>query len=173
MNSVVLTDEQGSPTGTADIVEAHSGEGELHLAFSAYIFRNEGDEILLQQRSSQKMLFPLLWANTCCSHPREGEEIRPAAEHRLQEECGFTCPLEEVGSFVYKSKDPEGRGVEYEHDTVLRGDVEAVELNPDPNEIAAMEWTPTNQVLADLEARPEKYAPWFKQGLSLILNHGN
>ncbi len=173
MNSVVLTDEQGSPTGTAEIVEAHTGEGKLHKAFSVYVFRNDGNEILMQQRSAGKMLFPLHWANTCCSHPRESEDIRAAAERRLQEECGFTCPLKEIDSFIYKAEDPEGRGIEYEHDTVLRGDVEDVELNPDPKEIAALEWVPTNQVLRDIETRPEKYGPWFKQGLSLILDHGN
>lgn len=172
MPSVILTNEQGASQGLMDIIEAHTGEGSLHKAFSAYIFRKNGTEILLQQRSTKKMLFPLFWANTCCSHPRENEDIIETAERRLQEECGFTCPLKEVTSFVYRAADPEGRGVEHERDTILRGDVEEIELNPDPDEIAELQWIPVNQLLADMKSRPERYAPWFHLGLKLVLEKG-
>ena len=40
-----------------------------HRAFSLFIF-NAKNELLLQQRSDQKITFPGLWTNTVCSHPR-------------------------------------------------------------------------------------------------------
>ena len=42
--------------------------GVPHRAFSAFVF-NQKNELLLQQRCDQKILFPDHWANTCCSHP--------------------------------------------------------------------------------------------------------
>ena len=170
MPSVILTDEQGEPKGTVDIMEAHTGKGDLHLAFSAFIFRNKASELLLQQRSKEKMLFPEYWANTCCSHPREDDDsIVAAGERRLKEECGFTCPLEKVDSFIYRAEDP-GRGVEHELDTILVGHLdEPVELQPDPKEIADLQWVPMNQPQADMKAHPERYAPWFHKGLKIIL----
>lgn len=33
-----------------------------------HIFDSNG-RLLVQQRAKSKLTFPLLWANTCCSHP--------------------------------------------------------------------------------------------------------
>ena len=43
-------------------------EGLLHRAFSVFLF-NEDGELLLQQRADEKITFPGMWTNTCCSHP--------------------------------------------------------------------------------------------------------
>ena len=51
-----------------DIYIGHQGQGKLHRAFSVFLF-NTKNELLMQQRSKEKILFPLYWANTCCSHP--------------------------------------------------------------------------------------------------------
>jgi isopentenyl-diphosphate delta-isomerase len=40
-----------------------------HRAFSLLLF-NSKNELLLQQRSLDKITFPGMWTNTCCSHPR-------------------------------------------------------------------------------------------------------
>ena len=42
-------------------------QGLLHRAFSVFLF-NSKNELLLQQRASSKITFPLMWTNTCCSH---------------------------------------------------------------------------------------------------------
>src|SRR4029077_7014586 len=89
---VVLCDAAGRPHGTAEIVAAHSGEGQLHLAFSVFVFTPDRRSLLIQQRSREKRLWPLAWANTCCSHPRPGETAVEAGQRRLGEEMGFTCP---------------------------------------------------------------------------------
>ena len=70
---VILCDAAGRPSGSADILAAHTGAGQLHLAFSVYVFSPDRRRLLVQQRSAEKMLWPLVWANTCCSHPRAGE----------------------------------------------------------------------------------------------------
>jgi isopentenyl-diphosphate delta-isomerase len=43
-------------------------KGLLHRAFSVFLFNSE-NKLLLQQRASEKITFPDLWTNTCCSHP--------------------------------------------------------------------------------------------------------
>ncbi|CAK9441164.1 uncharacterized protein LODBEIA_P50330 [Lodderomyces beijingensis] len=43
-------------------------QGLLHRAFSVFLF-NERGELLLQQRADEKITFPQMWTNTCCSHP--------------------------------------------------------------------------------------------------------
>jgi len=45
--------------------------GLLHRAFSVLLFDHE-NRLLLQQRAKSKITFPLVWTNTCCSHPLYG-----------------------------------------------------------------------------------------------------
>lgn len=43
--------------------------GLLHRAFSVFLFRPSDGRLLLQQRAAEKITFPGMWTNTCCSHP--------------------------------------------------------------------------------------------------------
>lgn len=43
-------------------------KGLLHRAFSVFLFNSE-NKLLIQQRANEKITFPGLWTNTCCSHP--------------------------------------------------------------------------------------------------------
>jgi isopentenyl-diphosphate delta-isomerase len=58
--TVTLVDESGTPLGEADLLDAHTGTGKLHRAFSVYVFREEKKQILIQQRSKKKMLWPMV-----------------------------------------------------------------------------------------------------------------
>lgn len=168
--SVILCANNGKPIGTANILGAHT-KGLLHLAFSAYLFRKDRKEILIQKRSRKKMLWPDVWANTCCSHPQSDTDLIKFAEKRLQEEFGFTHPLKEAGAFIYRSEDPAGRGIEHEYDILLIGDAtEEIHPDPDPNEIAEWKWIAVDALQKDMQEHPESYAPWFHEGLKKVLN---
>ncbi|MBM3231077.1 isopentenyl-diphosphate Delta-isomerase [Candidatus Peregrinibacteria bacterium] len=169
MRTVILVDEDNNEIGTSEIVEAHTGEGKLHRAFSVYVFRNKGKEILIQKRSAKKMLWPEIWANTCCSHPQNGESARQAGERRLKEELGFTCPLKALSGFVYRAEDPEKRGVEHEFVTILLGLVdETVTPSADPDEVAEWKWIGVEELRGNMRREPAKYAPWFHLGMNAI-----
>lgn len=43
--------------------------GLLHRAFSVFLFRPSDGRLLLQRRADEKITFPGMWTNTCCSHP--------------------------------------------------------------------------------------------------------
>jgi isopentenyl-diphosphate delta-isomerase len=164
---VVLCDATGRPTGTADALAAHTGAGQLHLAFSVFLFSPDGRRVLLQQRSRHKMLWPLVWANTCCSHPRPGESAIAAGRRRLQEEMGIDAELTAGPAFVYRAEDPAGRGVEHEYDQLLVGSF-AGEPRPDPAEVADWRWIDVSALPIDLTARPERYAPWLHAAMPLL-----
>src|SRR2546425_6987640 len=119
MTLVILTDEADNSLRLEDSVRAHEN-GDLHRAFSVFVFDREG-KILLQRRSHAKRQFPGLWTNTCCGHPSTDEGLGAAAEGRLQEEMGFTTPLREVATFVYKAVDGTSGRTEHEYDHIFVG----------------------------------------------------
>src|SRR3989338_5068869 len=98
--SVVLVDESDKPVGQAEKLEAHR-LGLLHRAFSVFVFDPQG-ELLLQQRAASKYHAAGLWANTCCGHPRPGEDLVAAAHRRLREELGLSCRLSRAGQLTYR-----------------------------------------------------------------------
>ena len=166
--TVTLVDEAGNVLGEADLLAAHTNGGQLHRAFSVYVFRNDRSEMLIQRRSSEKMLWPMIWANTCCSHPFADETAVQAGQRRLHEELGFTCDLQPHSDFVYRADDPTGRGTEHEYVTILVGDCDDAVIKADPKEVAEWKWMPVADVFADFEHNPDLYSPWFKQGLLRI-----
>ena len=168
--TVTLTDQSGAAIGTADLLAAHTGEGLLHKAFSVYVFNAKKTAMLIQRRSDKKMLWPLFWANTCCSHPLEDETPVAAGERRLQQELGVTTQLTEGQSFVYRALDPAGRGVEHEHVTILLGTLdEKTPMMPNADEVSACRWIDLDALRSDMQEHPEVYAPWFHIGLANIL----
>lgn len=165
--TVILCDTTGRATGSAEIVAAHSGEGQLHLAFSVYVFNRERTALLIQQRSVGKPLWPLVWANTCCSHPRAGEKLVESGRRRLMEEMGIDCELAPGPEFVYRASDPQGRGVEHEYDIILTG-THSGDPMPNPDEVAAWRWANLDSLIVEMRERPEQFAPWFHTGLRLL-----
>ena len=53
---------------------ANISQGLLHRAFSLFIFNPTTNKLLLQQRSLEKITFPEMWTNSCCSHPLHVEK---------------------------------------------------------------------------------------------------
>src|SRR5690554_375679 len=155
---VILVNEKDEKIGLMPKMEAHE-KGLLHRAFSVFIF-NDKNELLLQQRALNKYHTPGLWANTCCSHQRDGESSLDAGKRRLMEEMGFTTDLEERTTFIYKAPFDNGL-TEHELDHILVGYYEAdPEINPE--EVASWKWMDLELVREDIQNNPEIYTPWFK-----------
>jgi isopentenyl-diphosphate delta-isomerase len=156
---VILVNELDQQTGTMEKMEAHR-KALLHRAFSVFIFNPKG-EMLLQQRSMAKYHSPGLWTNSCCSHPRPGEEIEAAARRRLKEEMGFETPLEKVFDFIYKTEFENGL-TEYEFDHVYTGTYAGSDFNPDKQEVTDYCFRSMEDIERDLGSCPEKYSSWFR-----------
>jgi isopentenyl-diphosphate delta-isomerase len=155
---VILVDKKDKQIGLMNKMEAHE-KALLHRAFSVFIF-NDKDELMLQQRAEIKYHSPLLWANTCCSHQRDGESSLDAGKRRLEEEMGFTCNLEERFTFIYKAPFDNGL-TEHELDHVLVGNYnEEPKINSD--EVASYKWMSLDAIKKDIYEKPYIYTAWFK-----------
>src|SRR5699024_7359709 len=86
---LVAVDENDDSEGIVERLDAHTGDGVRHRAFTAMLFDEMGN-LLLAQRSPEKRLWDTGWDGTVASHPREGEEQLDATRKRLEEELGVT-----------------------------------------------------------------------------------
>lgn len=155
---VILVNEQDEQIGLMDKMEAHE-KALLHRAFSVFVMNDKG-ELMLQQRAAEKYHSPLLWANTCCSHQRDGETSLNAGKRRLEEEMGFVCELKELFSFIYKAPFDNGL-TEHELDHVMIGTYNNVPVI-NPEEVASYKWMTLEDVKKDMEIQPAVYTEWFK-----------
>ena len=155
---VILVDENDTQVGLMHKLEAHQ-KGLLHRAFSVFIF-NSNHQLLLQKRAVSKYHSGGLWTNTCCSHPREGEETINAANRRLIEEIGIKTNLRKVFDFIYKAE-LDNELTENEFDHVFYG-----LYNEDPiintEEADDFKWIDMETLNNDITANGQNYTVWFK-----------
>jgi isopentenyl-diphosphate delta-isomerase len=158
-DSLILVDEADRHVGHLSKTLCHAGRGVLHRAFSLLIFNGSG-ELLLQQRSAAKRLWPLYWSNSVCSHPRGDESMEAAIHRRLREELGISCPLHFLFKFQYQAQFDE-TGAENELCSVFIGRcTDSVRINPD--EIAAWRWVSPEALQAEMTGESAgNFTPWF------------
>lgn len=180
----ILVDEQDNVIGHESKYNCHlmekieSGHA-LHRAFSVFLF-NSKYELLLQQRSTTKVTFPLVWTNTCCSHPlhRESELIeencqgvRNAAQRKLFDELGIQAedlPVDQfipLGKMLYKAPS-DGKWGEHELDYLLFM-VRDVKLNPNPEEVSDVKYVNRDELKQLIKKADDgeggiKLSPWFR-----------
>jgi isopentenyl-diphosphate delta-isomerase len=165
MPDVILVDGSDRETGTAGVLEAHSGQGMLHRAFTIFIF-NPRREVLVQKRSAGKRLWPQTWETSCSGHPVPGEDMTAAAEKRLRQELGFGTGLKTVGKFTYRVPFQDA-GIEHELCHVLVGEHDG-EVRPDPAEVQEYRWTGVSRLHGDIAARGDEFAPWLSPALEVL-----
>uniref|UniRef100_A0A803KMQ0 isopentenyl-diphosphate Delta-isomerase n=2 Tax=Chenopodium quinoa TaxID=63459 RepID=A0A803KMQ0_CHEQI len=180
----ILVDESDNVIGhdskyNCHLMETINAGKALHRAFSVFLF-NSKYELLLQQRSATKVTFPLVWTNTCCSHPlyRESELIkedvlgvRNAAQRKLLDELGI--PAEDVpvdqftplGRMLYKAPS-DGKWGEHELDYLLFI-VRDVSVKPNPDEVADAKYVSREDLKeicrkADAGEEGVTLSPWFR-----------
>lgn len=94
---------------------ANIERGLLHRAFSVFLFDSQ-KQLLLQQRADEKITFPGMWTNTCCSHPLDipGETgsslkeavmgVKRAAQRKLQHELGIQPAQVPIENFRFLAR---------------------------------------------------------------------
>jgi isopentenyl-diphosphate delta-isomerase len=158
--ALILVDEADTEVGHMSKAQCHQGQGTLHRAFSLLLFNRQG-ELLLQQRSAAKRLWPLYWSNSVCSHPRRSESMEVATRRRLQEELGVRCPLFFLYKFKYQAQF-DAAGAEHELCSVFIGRC-TDSVRPDRHEILAWRWVAPEALQMELTgSSADHFTPWFR-----------
>ena len=184
--AIIGVDENDNETGKLSKVEAHHGAGHLHRAFSVLLFDKQ-NRLLIQKRASDKVTFPGVWANTCCSHPlysnseRETKDamgVKRAAVRKLNQELGITEDQLVIDDFhlitkmIYSSRmNPDWIEREIDHILMIQADVD-VEINQ--NEVSEIKWVTQEELhemlVSDVQGDGE-IAPWFRCIASRLMNN--
>ena len=176
VDHVVLLNPDREPVGSAPRAYVHTRDTPLHLAFSLYVF-NEAGEVLLTRRALTKTTWPGVWTNTCCGHPRPGEDMSAAIARRLDHELGMEitdleCVLPDFG---YRATDASGL-VENEFCPVFRAhvriDPESSHPNDpplaNPDEVLDWKWWKWNDVIEAARLTPFVFSPWSVQQMAQL-----
>ena len=185
---VLCLDSDDNVIDSSSKFTTHHGEGILHRAFSVLIFDSEG-RLLVQQRSSDKITFPAVWANSCCSHPLDidGENSDPiegvteAARRKLDQELGIPRTITDdwkfhhIGRFEYKCR-WDSDWVEHEIDHVLIVEADC-EVDFNRNEIQSVDWLDNDSLIRMMERKgrwkSQLIAPWFEAIFNNFLGSGD
>ncbi len=160
---VVLVDKDDQQIGLMDKLAAHRGTGTLHRAISVLLYRERDGkkELLLQQRSKDKPLWPLFWTNTVCTHPRAGETYEDCAVRRLREEMGIKvnkADLKFVYQLLYQTRYNDQLS-EYELDHLFVGQWDG-EWSLNLSEAMAARWIKVSDLYKELSDQPGNFTPW-------------
>ncbi|MCJ1224846.1 isopentenyl-diphosphate delta-isomerase idi1 [Toensbergia leucococca] len=177
----IVLDENDNPIGSASKKVCHLmkniDQGLLHRAFSVFLFDTE-NRLLMQQRAPEKITFPDMWTNTCCSHPlgipgETGAElsaaiqgVQRAAQRKLDQELGIKAkqvPLEKFRFLtrIHYKAPSDGKWGEHEVDYILfiKADVA---IDPNPNEVQDTRYVSENELKSMFDDDKLKFTPWFK-----------
>lgn len=187
----IVLDNQDQVIGSASKKSCHLmtniNQGLLHRAFSVFLFDPQSKKLLLQQRASEKITFPDMWTNTCCSHPlahpsetglgdlpSNVEGAKRAAIRKLNHELGIQPSQVPIENFEFLTRihylaPSDGKWGEHEIDYILFVEAD-VTLEPSKNEVRDIKWVSADelrQLFKDVEThtgvhKDLKYTPWFK-----------
>ena len=201
----ILVDEDDNMTGHASKKDAHifgkkSPRGQLHRAFSVFLFNKQG-KLLLQKRASDKITFPDVWTNTCCSHPLYGyspSEVDEAADvscgvvngakaaavRKLEHELGIVRGTIPADAFKYLTRlhywaaDVVTHGAhspwgEHEIDYILFAQVHTdIQIAPNTEEVGDTKWVTLKELQKMMSPKSGLlWSPWFRIIAEQFLPH--
>ncbi len=156
---VILVDQEDKVLGEMEKHLAHH-LNKKHRAFSVFLL-DDNNKLILQQRADSKYHSPGLWTNACCGHPRPHETTEEAAIRRTYEELGIHVDIDELFQISYEEQ-LENNLWENEFDHIFLGKYSTNILNPNPEEIKAVDHVDIQELEKKLEQNPEKFTFWFK-----------
>jgi isopentenyl-diphosphate delta-isomerase len=168
---IVLVDNGGRTIGVAGKRASHHADTPLHLAFSCYVFDDEG-VFLATRRALPKQVWPGVWSNSVCGHPRPGESMIDAIHRRLDEELRMTARDVRVVLPHHRYRAPPYRGiVEHEFCPVYVARATS-QPAPNPLEVGACAWIEWNAFVRAAETdTTDTYSWWCKNQLRYLKHH--
>src|SRR5210317_2621226 len=90
-----IVTSSGEPTTKVALKEEAHKNGWWHNTIHVWLYTKKG-EILLQQRSHKKSIFPLLWDVSAAGHVDAGESLTNAAIRETEEELGLKLSKDDL-----------------------------------------------------------------------------
>jgi|TARA_B110000967_G_scaffold209733_1_gene267368 geranylgeranyl diphosphate synthase type I len=183
--AIISVTESDEVLGPISKIAAHRDAGSYHRAFSVLLF-DSNKRLLLQRRADDKVTFPGVWANSCCSHPLHSKDelsednaigVKKAAIRKLEQELGIAPSNFSVDDFHFMTKMRYSARMnetwierEVDHILIAQADVE-VHLNPNEvSEIAWVTYEELEELLLEEEPKNGSIAPWFRCIAARIMN---
>lgn len=137
----IVTDS-GAPTSKIALKDEAHRNGWYHNTIHLWLYTKKG-EILLQQRSHKKSIYPLLWDVSAAGHVDAGESLLNAAIRETHEELGLLLKPEELNKIgIHKHCKNYNNGqikdYEFHHVFIAELAVNIEELTPDDEEVEAV-----------------------------------
>lgn len=183
--AIIGVNERDEVLGPLSKISAHRDAGAYHRAFSVLLFDSD-NRLLLQRRAHDKVTFPGVWANSCCSHPLHSEDeldedgaigVKRAAIRKLEQELGIDPQNFSHDDFTFMTKMRYSARMnetwierEIDHILVVQKDVI---LNINTNEVSETMWVTYEELEAMLvdEAQTNgSVAPWFRCIAARVMN---
>ena len=181
----ILVDEKDSILGQSSKLNCHklSTNSMLHRAFSVFLFNEKTGKMLVSQRASSKITFPLVWTNAVCSHPlfvdeeRNGiDGVMNAAYRKIKQELNLdllgikhktTHSMHFLTRFIYKTgKEWSTEWMEHELDyclIVVMRESDSDFINSfNREEVECLKWVDEIELIAWLSVEDAKFSPWFR-----------
>lgn len=163
---VVLLDEDGRATGTADKATVHHADTPLHLAFSCYLLDADGN-VLITRRAADKRTFPGVWTNSCCGHPGPSERLDEAVRRRIGQELGLQVEDLRLVLPRFRYRAEQDGVVENELCPVYVGRA-AGTLRPDPAEVGDAVWEPWSGFRAAVLDATRTVSVWCREQVAQL-----
>ena len=179
---IIWVNDNDEEIGYGEKMETHV-RGILHRAFSLFIYNEYDNTLLIHRRAIGKYHSGGLWTNSCCSHPRYGEELIHAVERRMQEELGFYIPalhlnikpynIQELGFFQYYQKYNTCAENEIDHVFSIIINEEHPEIKYNQNEIESIKWITIEHLEEWYNDSPDDFTAWFYKAYLIFKHHFN
>ncbi|HYD35768.1 MAG TPA: NUDIX domain-containing protein [Vitreimonas sp.] len=156
----IWVDEHDQVLGSISRREAHDGTHKIHRAMYVILLNTQG-EILMQQRSAHKDLWPHWWSLSVAGHVSEGESYEDAAKRESLEEIGLELKFEFKGTY-FNRNDKES---EYIAVFTAVSDLTADQIKFDVDEVEQVRWLPQSELKSFLETH--QIVPHVPQALKV------
>lgn len=180
---LILVNEENKIIGYGEKLPVHK-KGELHRAFSIFIYNAETKKFLIQKRQFNKYHSGGLWSNSCCSHPYDGEIFEDSIKRCIKNELNFDLDITpsdkknvwntDLGKIyytgVFKYFSDYGDIKEHEIDNVYLYVIKQnIDFQFNKDEICELKWLSISEI-NQLLNRKNYFTSWFLPSYKIVLD---
>ena len=183
IGDLILVDGKNKIIGHGEKLSVHT-KGDLHRAFSIFIYNAETKKFLIQKRAFNKYHSGGLWSNSCCSHPYSNEKnITDSIKRCISDELNLNLKIDfseqenvfetNLGKIyyagVFKYFSDYGKIKEHEIDSVYLYVInKKPEIDFNKNEICELQWLNVDEI-NNLLDKKNYFTSWFFEAYKIVL----